>query len=161
MAKDPEVIAHQHWIGYVQPVGLVVSIPALVQAQAYVNKNIAPDHQRFLSCLPEDDKSPPTITDLARFTQEVLGWQPSDLIDFSHNGQDLQSLEVALPGYHETLRPTHGIREFEPKDQSKPWIMLPLRTIATGRPALTIGSSVCCARHRCPSVCCSTAQTCG
>jgi hypothetical protein len=124
MAKDPEVIAHQHWIGYVQPVGLVVSIPALVQAQAYVNKNIAPDHQRFLSCLPEDDKSPPTITDLARFTQEVLGWQPSDLIDFSHNGQDLQSLEVALPGYHETLRPTHGIREFEPKDQSKPWMML-------------------------------------
>ena len=58
MPRDPEVIAHQQWLGYVQPVGLVVSIPALVQAEAYVNKNIAPDHQRFLACLPEDDKCP-------------------------------------------------------------------------------------------------------
>ena len=124
MAKDPEVIAHQHWIGYVQPVGLVVSIPALVQAQAYVNRNIAPDHQRFLGCLPEDDKSPPAITDLSRFAQEVLGWETADLIDFSHDGQDLQSLEVVLPEYNETLRPTHGVKEYEPKDPSRPWMML-------------------------------------
>jgi hypothetical protein len=71
--KDPELIAHQQWLGYVQPVGLVVSIPAMVQAQAYVNRNIAPDHQRFLECLPDDDTSPPAIADLARFAQEVLG----------------------------------------------------------------------------------------
>ena len=77
--KDPEIIAHQQWLGYVQPVGLVVSIPAMVQAQAYVNRNIAPDHQRFLDCLPDDDKSPPAITDLARFTQRSawLGIQRS------------------------------------------------------------------------------------
>ena len=54
MARDPETIAHQEWLGFVQPVGLVVSIPALLQDQAHVNKNIAPGHQRFLSCLPED-----------------------------------------------------------------------------------------------------------
>jgi hypothetical protein len=124
MAKDPEVIAHQQWIGYVQPVGLVVSIPALVQAQAYVNKNIAPDHQRFLACLPDEDNCPPAITDFARFTQDVLGWQPDDLIDFSRDGQDLQSLEVVLPEYNETLRPTHGVREYESKDPSRPWMML-------------------------------------
>lgn len=81
--KDPEVIAHQQWLGYVQPVGLVVSIPAMVQAQAYVNRNIAPDHQRFLDCLTDDDKSPPAIADLARFTQEVLGWEPTDLVPWS------------------------------------------------------------------------------
>ena len=115
MAKDPEVIAHQQWLGYVQPVGLVVSIPAMVQAQAYVNRNIAPDHQRFLECLPDDDKSPPAITDLARFTQEVLGWEPADLIDLRRDTPDVQSLEVALPEYHETLRPTHGVREFTPQ----------------------------------------------
>ena len=28
MAQDPEYRAHQEWLGYVQPVGLVVSIPA-------------------------------------------------------------------------------------------------------------------------------------
>jgi len=126
MAKDSEVIAHQQWIGYVQPVGLVVSIPALVQSQAFINKNIAPDHQRFLECLPEDDKCPPAITDLPRFTQEVLGWEAADLVDFSRkeNEQKLQALEVPLPEYHETLRPTHGVREFEPKDPARPWMML-------------------------------------
>ncbi len=132
MAKDPEVIDHQHWIGYVQPVGLVVSIPALIQAQAYVNRNIAPDHQRFLGCLPEDDKSPPAISDFAHFTQEVLGWEPADLIDFSGDGQDLQSLEVSLPEYNETLRPTHGVKEYEPKDPSRPWMML-IQQLPTGQ----------------------------
>ncbi len=43
MAKDPEQLAHQQWLGYVQPVGLVVSIPALLAADAHVNRNIAPD----------------------------------------------------------------------------------------------------------------------
>ena len=44
MAKDPEQLAHQQWLGYVQPVGLVVSIPALLAAQAQVNRNIATEH---------------------------------------------------------------------------------------------------------------------
>ena len=51
MPRDPETIAHQEWIGYVQPVGLVVSIPALSSAQAYVNRNIAPQQQKLLACL--------------------------------------------------------------------------------------------------------------
>ena len=32
MAKDPAILAHQEWLGYVQPVGLVVSIPAMLDA---------------------------------------------------------------------------------------------------------------------------------
>ena len=38
MAKDPEQLAHQQWLGYVQPVGLVVSIPALLAADAHPNR---------------------------------------------------------------------------------------------------------------------------
>ena len=45
MARDPETIAHQEWLGFVQPVGLVASIPALLQAQAHINKNITPDQE--------------------------------------------------------------------------------------------------------------------
>ena len=48
MARDPELIAHQEWLGYLQPVGLVVSPPALAAAGAYPTKNIIPDHARFL-----------------------------------------------------------------------------------------------------------------
>ncbi len=54
MAKSPEEYAHLEWLGYVQPVGLVVSIPAMLEAQCYVNKNIMGEHARFLSCLPGD-----------------------------------------------------------------------------------------------------------
>lgn len=45
MPKSPEELAHQEWLGYVQPVGLVVSIPAMLEAQCYVNKNILADRK--------------------------------------------------------------------------------------------------------------------
>ncbi|NUM89088.1 MAG: hypothetical protein HUU37_07790 [Bdellovibrionales bacterium] len=38
MARDPNIEAHQQWLGYVQPVGLVVSPHALVRAQALLRK---------------------------------------------------------------------------------------------------------------------------
>ena len=129
MAKDPEQLAHLEWLGYVQPVGLVVSIPALLSAQAQVNRNIAPDHQRFLSCLPRDrrDNVIAEIRDFRQFTQQVLGWEAEDLIpipDVSTLPDDLTELEVVLPEYHETLRPTYVVREFDPRDGQKPWLML-------------------------------------
>jgi hypothetical protein len=41
MAKDPELLAHQQWLGYLQPVGLVVSPPALLQAQAQAQAHVS------------------------------------------------------------------------------------------------------------------------
>ena len=75
MAKDPAIVAHQEWIGYVQPTGLVVSIPALVEASAFLNRNYGPDHQRFLSALPQDsDGEPiPEIPDFVAFRQRCSG----------------------------------------------------------------------------------------
>ena len=43
MAPSEEHRSHQEWLGYLQPVGLVVSPPALVAAQAHINKNIVPE----------------------------------------------------------------------------------------------------------------------
>ena len=54
MPRDPAILAHQEWLGYVQPTGLVVSIPALIDASAFLNRNYGPDHQRFLSALPQE-----------------------------------------------------------------------------------------------------------
>ncbi len=75
MAKDPEQLAHQQWLGYVQPVGLVVSIPALLAAQAHVNRNIAPEHQRFLACLGRDkhDELIPEIQDFPSLYADGVG----------------------------------------------------------------------------------------
>ncbi|MGA2617876.1 MAG: type IIL restriction-modification enzyme MmeI [Thermoguttaceae bacterium] len=139
MPKDPEQLAHQQWLGYVQPVGLVVSIPALLAAQAHVNRNIAPEHQRFLACLCRDkhDELIPEIQDFRAFTKTVLGWEPADLVDCqpsvvrcpsseaTDNGLlTTDNLEVTLTAYNETLRPTWAVREWRAKDPDHPWLML-------------------------------------
>ena len=38
---DPNVLAHQEWIGFVRPTGLVVSPPALVRAGAILDRRDA------------------------------------------------------------------------------------------------------------------------
>ncbi|MDA1055113.1 MAG: hypothetical protein O3C40_32220 [Planctomycetota bacterium] len=146
MAKSPEEYAHLEWLGYVQPVGLVVSIPAMLEAQCYVNKNIMGEHARFLSCLPRDadDTSPkrqreestpiPEIRALPELTQKVLGWEAEDLKEVPQRVAltgDMASLEVVLPQYHETLRPTHAVPAFRPKEDENPWMML-IQELATG-----------------------------
>jgi hypothetical protein len=120
MARDPETLAHLEWLGYVQPVGLVVSIPALLAAQAHVGRASPADHQRFLAQLPRDktDEVVPEIPDLRAFTESVFGWESNDLKEAP------ASLEVALPEYHETLRPTFVVPEFQPKNAERPWLML-------------------------------------
>ena len=88
MPKSSEELAHLEPLAYVQPVGLVVSIPAMLEAQCYVNKNIAREHAQFLSCLPQDasDEPLPELRDLRELTQKVLGWEAEDLIDVPQDG---------------------------------------------------------------------------
>ena len=108
MPRDPAILAHQEWLGYVQPTGLVVSIPSLIEASAFLNRNYGPEHQRLLSALPQDsDGTPvPEISDFARFAQDVLGWD-SELMLGSPGADPLPpELEVNLENYNETLRPT-------------------------------------------------------
>ena len=44
--KDPALADHLAWLGYVQPDGLVVSAPALVDAQAIIDRAQLGDLQR-------------------------------------------------------------------------------------------------------------------
>jgi hypothetical protein len=118
MAKSPEELAHQEWLGYVQPVGLVVSIPAMLEAQCYVNRNIMAEHAQFLSCLPkgQGDERIPELRDLPEFTRKVLGWEAEDLREVPARSPltaDMASLELVLPQYNETLRPTYAVPEFK------------------------------------------------
>lgn len=136
MAKSPEEHAHSEWIGYVQPVGLVVSVPAMLEAQCYVNKNIMSQHARFLGCLSRDESDGiiPEIRDLSEFTQKVLGWEANDLKEVPQRVAltgNMASLEVVLPQYHETLRPTHAVPVFRPKEDEKPWMLL-IQDLPTG-----------------------------
>ena len=137
MAIDSEIRVHQEWLGYLQPVGLVVSPPALGAAQAFPNKNIIPDHTRFLNIvdavrLPGQDDPVAAIGDLPRFCAEILGWSREELVGTEEGGPLPDSLEVTLPEYNETLRPTFAVRE--PVADAKgeqPWMML-IQEVAAG-----------------------------
>ena len=133
MAKDPAILAHQEWLGYVQPSGLVVSIPALIEARAYVNRNISPDHQRFLSALPSDrDGEPvPEIANFPDFARSVFGWAPEDLYGAAGAPALPETLEAPLPAYGETLRPTYALHDFQPADPTREWILL-IQVLPTG-----------------------------
>ena len=81
---DEATLAHQEWIGYLQPVGLVVSPYALHQAQALVDRNLIAPHTAFLEGLGEwqfEDRDDPeaSIVSWRKFAQQVLGWEPIDL----------------------------------------------------------------------------------
>jgi hypothetical protein len=94
------VTSHQSWLGFVQPVGLVVSPPALEKAQAHVNRNIVREQEALIAlCEPED--APERLRDFPAFCRDVLGWQPGDLVS-----EVPTALEAALPEYGEILRPT-------------------------------------------------------
>jgi hypothetical protein len=126
MAKDPAVLAHQEWLGYVQPVGLVVSIPAMLDANVRINQNIAPDHRRFLEALTPDSAGEPIpeVSDFPKFAETVLGWTPNDLYGTPGATALPDTLEISLPDYNETLRPTYALREFEPAENGRQWILL-------------------------------------
>ena len=80
MAKlDPQVVAHLEWIGFVRPVGLVVSAPALVRAGAILDRRDAEGQQLLRACVQERAFTPregpaPYLPDFQTFATSVLGW---------------------------------------------------------------------------------------
>ena len=132
MAKDPEYLAHQSWLGFVQPVGLVVSIPAMLAAQAYVDRNVAPLQQVFLDAVGgTEDPSTARLADFPAFAKRVLDWDPADLVGTPAGGNLPPELSAVLPEYNETLRPTYAVRALPPLGSTatdaatdRPWLLL-------------------------------------
>ena len=113
MAKyDPELRAHKDWLGLLQPVGLVVSPPALVRAQAVPSQNVAELQQQLLSVVEyppgsESDTDEAALINLPAFFQTVLGWSLDDIAGASGGPPLPDGLELVLPDFNETLRPTY------------------------------------------------------
>ena len=65
--------SEQDWIGFVQPVGLLVSPAALNAAQAVPDRNVIAA-QEVLAALVHDA----VLADFPRMTRDVLGWEEPD-----------------------------------------------------------------------------------
>ncbi|MCX4242547.1 N-6 DNA methylase, partial [Paraliomyxa miuraensis] len=118
MAKDPETRAHQEWLGLLQPVGLVVSPPALVKAQAVVARNAVELQRRLLGVMEKDPQGRPRLPAWEVLARGVLDWEAEDLV----SGEAMPTrLEVALPDHQEVLRPTHAVPDGERDGE---WLMV-------------------------------------
>ncbi len=129
MPDDRDLRAHREWLGFLQPIGLVVSPTALADAQAFVNERIGPVHDRFLAHVEEaevgsEGNTASVIKDFPAFACDILEWRPDDLIGGPGAEALPDALEVVLADYGETLRPTWGVRDVPAPDGSAPWLML-------------------------------------
>lgn len=127
---DPDILAHLEWLGFVQPVGLVVSAPALVRAGAILDRRDVEGHSLVRDCVAERTIDPrasavKVLPDFERFARSVLGWSFSP----RHYAGTAEfpippELEVPLPDYGETLRPDFAVREPEPQPGRPDWQLL-------------------------------------
>lgn len=115
--RDPALADHLAWLGYVQPEGLVVSAPALVDAQAIIDRaQLGELQQRFADHvislqLPEGDaaETQPGVGNIYGFITDYLGW-PSELLFGVDPSKPLpDSLCISLPEFQETLRPSFAV----------------------------------------------------
>jgi hypothetical protein len=121
MATDPELKAHQEWLGYVQPVGLLVSAPALAASGVHVNRNIVRQQQELVALTVEDADGRRRIDDLPAFFRRFLGWEESDVAGAPGGPPLPADLEVALPEFADVLRPDYAVPD---PDKAGAWLML-------------------------------------
>lgn len=130
MPLDPEIRAHKAWLGFLQPVGLVVSPPALVEAQAVLNRAVLPLQQTLATLVQEEESAPGqpprvVVSDFPALTRALLGWEATDLIGDETSTPLPDSLELPLP--HEILRPTFAVPD---PDRAGHFLML-IQTLPT------------------------------
>ena len=116
------IFAHQEWLGFVQPVGLVVSPTVMVDAQVVPDRNIAGRQRDFAGLLVEDRQGATShwrALDLRRIFVEFLGWEDGDLVDAADHRNEL---EIALPELQAVLSPTWAVPADD--DTATSWTML-------------------------------------
>ena len=121
-ARQSIIFAHQEWLGFVQPVGLVVAPTVMVEAQVVPDRNIVP-RQREFSALLEFNGSGTTMRhrapDLKRIFLDWLGWETGDLVDADEHRDEL---ERALPELQVVLSATWAVPSQVTSGPS--WMML-------------------------------------
>ena len=107
MSYDPVVREHQEWLGFLQPVGLVVSPTALKNAQARIARNVTREQEILVrhthEAIDGNRNVRRRLNRFADFAKEFWGWEDADL------ATPPDSLSTALQEYGEILRPDFAV----------------------------------------------------
>ena len=133
MPKDPAILAHQEWLGYVQPTGLVVSIPAMVDANASAQPVTRAGSPAFLDAAfhqnpdGEADSRDCRLRSIragrSELSEPPAGWRAPCQI------RSPNELEVTLADYSETCDPR--MRSRISTGMRRKWILL-IEVLPTG-----------------------------
>ncbi len=116
------IFAHQEWLGFVQPVGLVVAPTVMVDAQVVPDRNISGRQRDFRELLEEDGTGTTAhwrAPDLRRVFVDWLGWEDDDLVNATSHRE---TLEISLPELQAVLAPTWAVPGDQDTDPA--WTML-------------------------------------
>jgi hypothetical protein len=100
--------AHREWLGFVQPVGLVVAEPVLVERGIILDRHARPRQERFKELLDADEQR---FTDVRALFTEFLGWEADDL------AEPVADLHVRLPELGVTLEPSFAVADTDGRTQ--------------------------------------------
>ena len=129
------IFAHQEWLGFVQPVGLVVAPTVMVDAQVVPDRNISGRQRAFRALFDPNDEAT-SVSGVrerhatygiaganasvpGRVLRDWLGWEDGDLVDA---GVHRETLEVSLPELQVVLAPTWAVPADE--DGKAEWALL-------------------------------------
>lgn len=118
--RENLIFAHQEWIGFVQPVGLVVAPNVMVDAQVVPDRNISGRQRDFCELLEEEGSGKTTrwrAPDLRKIFLDYLEWEEGDLEDAGAH----EELEISLLELEVMLSPTWAVPADDSGDE---WMML-------------------------------------
>ena len=125
---------HREWIGYLQPQGLVVSPPALLRAQAIVERGNPERQQSFREFVGTSTEGSPCIKDFVSFVRGFLEWSDDednlDFVALDKEGEETlrDRLTLSLVEFQDTLAPDWVFFDEFPEDwedgQPDPLLML-------------------------------------
>ena len=116
------ISAHQEWMGFVQPIGLVVAPTVMVDAQVVPDRNVAGRQRDFREFLEETGNGATAgwrARDLRGLFLGWLCWDDGDLVDAD---EYREALEVSLPELQVILSATWAVPA--PDGPDGDWMML-------------------------------------
>ncbi len=118
------IFAHQEWLGFVQPVGLVVAPTVMVDAQVVPDRNVSGRQRDFRELLEEDGNGATArwrAPDLRRVFLDWLGWEDDDLVNAASHRE---TIEISLPELQVVLAPTWAVPGEQQANSDTEWTML-------------------------------------